>query len=107
MGQPMARRILAAGFPLTVTDTRADACTLLVAAGGTAATTAAALAAHASIVVTCVPGQKEVDALFFGAEGLLATLKPGTTELEMSTIDVSLSRRIGEACAARVISIRA
>ena len=101
MGQPMARRILMAGFPLTVTDVRTEACASIAAAGATVVTSAAAVAERASIVITCVPGPKEVEALFFSADGLLSTMKPGTIVLEMSTIDVALSRLVGEACIAR------
>jgi 3-hydroxyisobutyrate dehydrogenase-like beta-hydroxyacid dehydrogenase len=101
MGQPMARRILAAGFPLAVTDVRAEACAPIVAAGATAVPTAAAVAERAAIVITCVPGPKEVEAVYFASDGILSTIAPGTIVLEMSTIDVALSRRVGAACAER------
>jgi 3-hydroxyisobutyrate dehydrogenase len=101
MGQPMARRILAAGFPLTVTDLRAAACAPIAVAGATAVRSAAAVTEGAAFVITCVPGPKEVEDVFFAADGILSTIAPGTIVLEMSTIDVALSRRIGDACLAR------
>lgn len=51
----------AAGFPLAVTDVRAEACAPIVSAGATAVSTAAAVAERAAIVITRVPGPKEVE----------------------------------------------
>lgn len=101
MGQPMARRILAAGIPLTITDVDVRRTQSLVEAGATVSSDAAGVASNAGIVITCVPGPLEVDAVYFGADGLLAAARPGTIFLEMSTIGVALSRRIGAACAER------
>jgi 3-hydroxyisobutyrate dehydrogenase-like beta-hydroxyacid dehydrogenase len=97
----MARRILAAGIPLTVTDVNAQNTQSLRDAGAEVAGDAAGVAAQAGIVITCVPGPTEVDSVYFGADGLLGAAQPGTIFLEMSTIDVALSRRIGAACAER------
>jgi 3-hydroxyisobutyrate dehydrogenase-like beta-hydroxyacid dehydrogenase len=99
MGKPMARRILDAGIPLTVTDVDARQTRSLRDAGAAVASDAGGVAANAGVVITCVPGPAEVDAVYFGADGLLAAARTGTIFLEMSTIDVALSRRIGAACA--------
>jgi 3-hydroxyisobutyrate dehydrogenase-like beta-hydroxyacid dehydrogenase len=101
MGQPMARRILAAGFPLIVLDVVAANTNAPRAAGAAVAADAATLAANADVVVTCVPGPAEVEALYFAADGLLHSAQAATIFIEMSTIDVALSRRIGAACAQR------
>jgi 3-hydroxyisobutyrate dehydrogenase-like beta-hydroxyacid dehydrogenase len=101
MGAPMARRILAAGIPLTITDVNAPAALALRDAGAAVAGDAAGVAARADVVITCVPGPAEVEAVYFGAAGLLIAAQAGTIFLEMSTIDVALSRSIGAACAQR------
>jgi 3-hydroxyisobutyrate dehydrogenase-like beta-hydroxyacid dehydrogenase len=101
MGVPMARHILAAGFPLTVTDVRAANAQPLIGAGAIFAPNAADVAANATITITCVPGPAEVEAVYFAPDGLLAGAQAGAMFLEMSTIDVALSRRIGAACAER------
>jgi 3-hydroxyisobutyrate dehydrogenase-like beta-hydroxyacid dehydrogenase len=101
MGAPMASRILAAGFPLTVTDLAPAACAALARAGARTAATPGATAAGAAIVITCVPGPAEVEAVILGAGGVLAAAQPGTIVIEMSTIDVALSRRLAAACTAR------
>lgn len=101
MGEPMARRILAAGIPLTVTDINPQATRALRDAGAAIADDAAGVAARADITITCVPGPVEVESVYFGAGGVLAAARPGAIFLEMSTIDVALSRRIGAACEER------
>jgi 3-hydroxyisobutyrate dehydrogenase len=60
MGGRIAHRIAAAGFPLTVFDTRAAAIAELVEAGGSAATDAAAVAAASDIVCVCVVDDQQV-----------------------------------------------
>jgi 3-hydroxyisobutyrate dehydrogenase-like beta-hydroxyacid dehydrogenase len=101
MGRPMAQRILAAGIPLTVTDVLPQNTQAAHAAGAVVATDAAGVAANADTIVTCVPGPAEVEAVYFGASGLLGAARPGTIFLEMSTIDVALSLRIAAACVQR------
>jgi 3-hydroxyisobutyrate dehydrogenase-like beta-hydroxyacid dehydrogenase len=101
MGQPLARRILAAGFPLTVSDVIAANTETARAAGAAVASDATELAANAGVILTCVPGPAEVEQLYFGANGLLERAQPETIFLELSTIDVALSRRIGAASTER------
>jgi 3-hydroxyisobutyrate dehydrogenase-like beta-hydroxyacid dehydrogenase len=101
MGRPMAQRILAAGFALTVTDVAPENTRAAEAAGANVAPDAATVAANAEMIISCVPGPNEVEAVFFAPGGLLAAARPGTIFLEMSTIDVALSRRIAAACAAQ------
>jgi 3-hydroxyisobutyrate dehydrogenase-like beta-hydroxyacid dehydrogenase len=101
MGTPLAQRILAAGFPLVVYDIEPAVCAPLVAAGALAAATPGAAAAGAAVVMSCVPGPAEVEAVLLGSGGVLSAAAPGTIVVEMSTIDVALSRRFDAACAAR------
>ncbi|HEY5349265.1 MAG TPA: NAD(P)-dependent oxidoreductase, partial [Candidatus Lustribacter sp.] len=70
-------------------------------AGAAFAAGAAGVTANADFTITCVPGPAEVETLYFAPDGLLANARPGMIFLEMSTIDVALSRRIGAACATR------
>src|SRR6266513_246691 len=66
MGFPIARCLLAAGFPLTVynrTTSRADA---LVAAGAALAGSPAEAAARARVVISMVSDERAVDAVVNG-----------------------------------------
>ena len=101
MGRPMAQRILAARIPLVVSDVLVENAQAAQSAGATVARDPAGVAANADAIITCVPGPAEVEAVYFGPGGLLGAARPGTIFLEMSTIDVALSRRIDAACAQR------
>ena len=86
MGQAMAGRLLAAGFPLTVynrTRARADE---LVAKGAVWAESPAAVAAQSDIVMTILTDDQAVKQVFLGAEGFLAGEVQGKLFVEMSTI---------------------
>ncbi len=97
----MAQRILAAAFPLTIADVHVPNTAAARDAGAAVAADPAAVAAGADTIITCVPGPKEVEAVFFASDGLLAHARPGTVFIEMSTIDVALSRRIAAASSER------
>jgi 3-hydroxyisobutyrate dehydrogenase-like beta-hydroxyacid dehydrogenase len=85
MGLPMARNVLAAGFPLTVWNRRADRCGPLTEAGATVASGLTELGRAADVVVTMVAdGAAAREILVDG--GLLDALGPGSIVLEMSTI---------------------
>ncbi|RZI81421.1 MAG: NAD(P)-dependent oxidoreductase [Rubrivivax sp.] len=89
MGSPMSRRLLAAGFPVTVWNrTRAKA-QALASAGAQVADTPAQAVATADIVITMLEDGGAVEAVLFGAEGHAAAasgLKPGALVIDMSSI---------------------
>ena len=87
MGMGMARNLLAAGFPLTGLDLRAERMTLLQAAGGMAANTAAQLGRASDVVFIMVMNGQQVMQLLQGADGLLAAMQPGGTIIITATIE--------------------
>jgi 3-hydroxyisobutyrate dehydrogenase-like beta-hydroxyacid dehydrogenase len=77
MGAGMAANLLAKGWPLTVWAHRSrDAVDRLVAGGATEAQNLRKLAAANDVVVICVTGSREVEALVKGPDGLAAVGKP-------------------------------
>jgi 3-hydroxyisobutyrate dehydrogenase-like beta-hydroxyacid dehydrogenase len=83
MGAPMARRLLAAGYPLTVWNRTASRAAALEAEGAAVAATPAEAVRDAEVVVTMLadpPAVREVVA------DLAPALRPGTTLIESSTI---------------------
>src|SRR5437879_12777539 len=92
MGFPMARNLLAAGLPLAVHNrTRAKA-EPLAAGGAAVAASAAEAAERARIVITMLADDQAIDAVVFGARGLLAGMRPGAIHVGMSTADPATSR---------------
>ena len=85
MGGPMSRNVLAAGHDLIVHDIRPDAGADLVASGARWADTPAQAATGREIVITSLPGPRQVEEVLLGQDGLLDGLEPGTIWADMST----------------------
>jgi len=97
MGQPMARNLLRAGFPLVVatrTPGKAAAFAREHADLGRiqAAETPAQVAAVCDLVITIVTDTPDVVAVAYGEDGLFNAAKPGTIIVDMSTISPSVTR---------------
>lgn len=82
IGLPMARRVLAAGFPLAVWARRREGADALVAGGAAFAVSPAALAKESDIVMTIVGGPADVSALH---AAMVPRARPGTVFVEMTT----------------------
>jgi 3-hydroxyisobutyrate dehydrogenase len=86
MGSGMARRLLDAGFPLTVYNRSRPKANPLVAAGAVWADTPRQAAADADAVIAMVSDDDASRALWLGHDGVLAGLRPGTLAVECSTL---------------------
>ena len=101
MGHGAARNILRAGYPLTILGHRNRAPVEdLLSAGAQEATTPKQVAAGSDVVFTCLPSSVEVEAIVFGADGLLAGCHPGMIHVDSTTADPNATRRIGAEYAA-------
>jgi len=83
MGAPMAQRLLAAGYPLTVWNRSASRAKELEAAGASVAATPAEAVRDADIVVTMLA---DPAAVLEVVSAMAPALRPGTTLIEASTI---------------------
>ncbi len=92
MGKPMAKNLLKAGYDLTVSSAN-RAHGELVAAGAKAATNAE-IGETCDLVLTMVPNSPQVKAVMLGADGVGAHMKPGSTFIDMSSINPVASREI-------------
>ena len=100
MGGRMSRRLLAAGYPVTVCDSSRELVESLVGDGARAAGSAADAAADADLVILSLPTPAIVEAVVSGENGILRTARPGTTVVDMSTGDPGTARRVEAACRA-------
>lgn len=96
MGGPMVSNLLKAGHDITVFDLSTEAVEARVAEGAKAAATAAEAVQGAECVITMLPAGKHVEAVYLGAEGLLARLPAGTLVVDSSTIAPETSRAVAE-----------
>jgi 2-hydroxy-3-oxopropionate reductase len=86
MGRPMAKHLVAKGYPLVAHNRSRAAVDDLVAAGATAAESPAAVASQATVVITMVPDTPDVTQVLTGRNGVLTTLRPDTIVIDMSSI---------------------
>ncbi len=96
MGMGMARNLLAAGFPLTGLDLRAERMALLQEAGGAAADNAAQLGRVADVVILMVFTGQQVLQLLQSEDGLLVGMRPGSTVIICSTIGPGAMETVAE-----------
>ena len=103
MGGPMASRLLAAGYQLTVCDVRQSAVDALVAKGARAAASPAAVASAVETVLVSLPDPAIVRKVLLGADGVMAGTKVKTV-LDLSTTGATAAREIAAALALKGIT---
>lgn len=98
MGDPMARNLLAAGFPLTVWARRPEVADPLLDLGALWADSPAALGAGCDVVLTMVTRGEDVLSLVQGLPGqpgLDGGMAAGTVHVDCSTIPPGTARELG------------
>lgn len=99
MGAFIAANLQKAGHDLVIHDVRREAGANRLSAGATWAETPRAVAEQSDIVFTSLPGPAEVEPVMFGADGVIAGVKPGMAVFDLSTNSQALVRRFAEALA--------
>lgn len=95
MGKPMSKNLLKKGHEVVVFDFNKAAVEEVVACGAVAVESSAEVAALCDQIITMVPNSPHVRAVVFGEKGIAETAKPGTTLIDMSSIDPVESQKIG------------
>ena len=101
MGSRMARRLLAAGHPVTAFDPDAEALAALAERGGRAAGSPAEAARGAAFVLCSLPNPAILREALAGPEGVLAGAAPGTLIVDFSTGDPAVARELAQAAEAQ------
>ena len=94
MGGPMARNLMAAGYPLTVYDIVPEKVDAVVKAGAEAGSSSRDVAAKSEIVITMLPNSPEVKEAVLGPSGVLEGARPGTILIDMSSIAPLASQEV-------------
>ena len=105
MGQPMAGRILGAGFPLTVWNRTSTKTADLAQKGAKVAGSPKEVAAQSDIFVSMIADGPALEAITFGESGILAGAKSGNVFIDMSTVDPEASSRVAKAVEAKGIKM--
>jgi len=93
MGAPMARRVLAGGFPLTVWNRNPERAAPFAALGASVAATPREAASSADVVCTMLSDPAALAAVADGPDGLASGLQSGAIWLDFSTVTPDASRR--------------
>jgi 3-hydroxyisobutyrate dehydrogenase len=94
MGTPIARNLLAAGFPVSVWDRTPARIEALAGDGARPASSAAEAAEGTAVVLTMLPDGATVEQVMSGPEGVLAALRPGSAWIQMATIGDDWTQRL-------------
>jgi 3-hydroxyisobutyrate dehydrogenase len=101
MGSGMARRLLGAGFPLTVFNRNRDKATAFAKDGARIAESPRDAATAADVIVSMVADDNASRAMWLGDNGALAGVKPGAALIESSTITPDWVTELAESARAR------
>jgi 3-hydroxyisobutyrate dehydrogenase-like beta-hydroxyacid dehydrogenase len=100
MGQPMAARLIAAGYQLTVYDVRRESCAALEAKGARSAASPAAVASAVDTVLLSLPTPPVVREVTLGTNGVSSGTQVKTV-IDLSTTGATVAREIALALAAK------
>ena len=105
MGKPMAKNMLKAGYTdLLVSDLNQAAVDEVVAAGAKAAGNAE-IGESCDVVLTMLPNSPQVKAVMLGEDGVAVHMKPGSTFIDMSSINPVASKEIAAVLAEKNIEM--
>ncbi|GLO12936.1 3-hydroxyisobutyrate dehydrogenase [Pseudomonas putida] len=94
MGLPMCRRLLAAGYPLTVWNRSPDKCAALVAADARLANSPAELCQGSDMVLLCLADTAVVREVVFGEHGIAQGGRSGQLLIDFSSLEPTATREM-------------
>jgi 3-hydroxyisobutyrate dehydrogenase-like beta-hydroxyacid dehydrogenase len=99
LGSRIARRLDAAGFPMVVYDRDREKTKELAVLGATVAPNPETLAEEADVVLSCLPSDAAVKAVYLDTGKVLESARPGARIVELSTIAPETSRQVHDVAA--------
>lgn len=98
MGSGIATSLLRNGYPLCILQHEGNQpLAALLASGAVVCGTLSELAEKSDVIVLCVTGTPQVEAVLLADDGLLSSLKPGTLVIDCSTAIPASTLKIAEA----------
>lgn len=94
MGLHMARRLLEAGYPVSVYDRTPERAQELTQRGAEFRRTPRELASDCPIVMSCVTDDQAQESVLLGPEGAVAGVHEGSVVIDLSTVSPAASRRL-------------
>lgn len=94
MGEPMAANLLRKGYSVHVYNRTSGKEEQLLKLGADVAQSPLEVAKKVDVIITMISNDQAIEEVYFGEEGILKQLKPGTTIIDSSTISPDLARRL-------------
>jgi len=94
MGRPIARRLLESGFKLTAYDRDHGKAEQLIQYGGNVAQSVSELSSSCNVVLSCLPSDEAVLAIYRGSNGVFANVHRGSLVIDMSTVYPETSQEL-------------
>jgi 3-hydroxyisobutyrate dehydrogenase-like beta-hydroxyacid dehydrogenase len=94
LGSRIARRLVAAGFPMVVYDLDDTKAVKVAELGADVAWNPGRLAREVDVVLSCLPDERAVEAVYLGKGNVLRSARAGTRIIELSTISPEASREL-------------
>lgn len=101
MGLPMTRRLLAAGYPLTLWNRTSDKCASLLEQGAHRVENPAELCRDANVVMLCLANTEVVREVVFGPGGIVEGARPGQLLVDFSSLEPAATREMAAELEAR------
>src|SRR6266852_5708282 len=97
MGSRIARRLVAAGFPMVVYNRDRTKSAEFADLGAEVAQHPGELAREVDVVLSCLADGAAVEAVYLGTGNVVGSARPGTRIIELSTISPETSRKVHQA----------
>jgi 2-hydroxy-3-oxopropionate reductase len=105
MGRPMAKNLLKAGYPLVVHSRSRGPVDEIARAGAKVGSSPRDVAAQSDVLITMLPNSPDVELVALGRDGIIEGARPGLLFVDMSTISPIVSKKVGEALAAKSVKM--
>lgn len=104
MGKSMVRNLMKAGFELSIYTRSKEKVEDVIAEGAKWCNNVAECSKNQDVIITIVGYPKDVEEVYFGADGIIENAKSGTVVIDMTTSQPGLAVKIYEAAKAKGIS---
>jgi 2-hydroxy-3-oxopropionate reductase len=101
LGKPVAARLLAQGFEVTVYDVREQPLSELASSGASACASPAEVALRSDCIITLVANQSQTEEVVLGPDGILTTLRDEAVVVIGSTLSPAPVQDLAGAIASR------
>ncbi|HAC62135.1 MAG TPA: 3-hydroxyisobutyrate dehydrogenase, partial [Cyanothece sp. UBA12306] len=94
MGSGMVANLLKKGFDISVHDIQPEKAESFVTAGAVWRNSISEVAGNADVIMTSLPGPKQLEAVMLGDAGAIAHARPGTIWIDTGTNSIEIMEKI-------------